>query len=623
MSDIVSLDAREHVRLRSGMYIGDTSDATQLAIEIIGNAIDEFNAGFGDVICVSQKDDGTMTVSDHGRGFPIEMRDDGRSVLEAAFSVINTSGKFTNDGAYGGVSVGLNGIGGKATNFLSHELTARSVRGGRAETVHFTEGILDSREVTDAAGEHDGTTVTWRPSEEFFASPKCSMNRLKSFCEDLCCLCKGLVIDIGGVGRIEEPDGILGLLRLHQAIGEPIIATPFVMDDTAKDGVTSMSLGMTYTDGPSSSIVAYVNCGLTESGPHVTAIKGAITRTINKWAKASGIDANIDGPSLQEGMTLVCNLTARDVAYDAQVKSRVSKIDTAFFVKALSHDLYVWMDNHQMDAKAIIDKAVLARKASEAARKAREAARSKGTATKAFRMPSSLCDCHSRDRMSCELFVAEGKSAASGLIASRDSSFQAVFGVRGKIINARKSSVESLLKNQEVCNIIQALGLDCDSRTGRCKYDAKKLRYGRIIAAADGDPDGYAIESLLFNLLWFICPELIKNGHVYSAEPPLFRVTTKDGKYVYLRDEAALEAYRASGKSIKQINRAKGLGEQDSDELARTILNPETRNVSRLTVSDVERTADMFDVLYGRDVHKRVKFLDDHLDGVDVANTDI
>ena len=616
---IESLSPREHVRLRPGMYAGDTSDATQLAIEILGNAIDEYNIGHGNKITIIVNSQ-IVSIMDEGQGFPINvMREDGETVLQASFDVINTSGKYRDDGVYEGTAIGLNGIGSKLTNFLSHNLFVSSWNAnGEYESIYFEEGIFKKRE-TGKEKHSSGTLVSFVPSEEFFDTPRVNEKKLQDFCEDITCLCPGLIIIFNNI-EIKHENGIRDLLQKHLGKEIEIINNPLIIQE--KKDKQAISLAMSYTTRGSSSIVPYVNCGITSAGPHITSIKSTITRILNKWAKEQGIlkekDKNLDGASLQEGMVLVANITAEGVSYDAQVKSTITKIDTSFISSTLGEQLEIWLDNNVEDGKNIIEKALVARKAAEAAKKARERVKAKAVTpvkAKAIQLPTTLTDCWSKDRSQCELFICEGKSAAAGLVAGRDSETQAIYGVRGKMLSVLKTATANIYKNQEINNLVQALGLDVDERTCKLTYDEKKLRYGKIIAAADADFDGFAIENLLFNILWYMCPELITNGHVYSAVPPLFRVTTKKNEYVYLRDAEALAAYQKKhGAQVQSIGRLKGLGEQDSDELSYCLLDPETRNVLQLTVEDYGKTDKMFQDLYGKRVEPRVQFLAQHLE---------
>lgn len=564
---IQSLDPRSHVMLRPGMYLGSTHDTTQLVIEIFSNALDEHNLGHGNEIVVAVGEDGMCLVGDKGQGFPIEQyREDGKTVLQAAFDEMNTSGKYSDDGVYGGTSLGLNGVGAKATNFTSLSFDVVSWRDGRQESVSFQNGVFVSRQVLDVDREDSGTNIFFKPDPQFFDDPMPNEKYLRHMFNDICCMCPNLTIRFKYKDKsyvYHHPDGITDLLTAVIDKQVEIPNTRLIIQE--KRDRQSLDCGLTYTSSSSSNIVAYVNYGLTEQGPHITAIKGCLTKVFNKWAREQQIlkpkESNLDGAALQEGLNLVFNLVAPNISYDAQTKQKVvSKDFVPFLNEVFSNELERWLDNNPADGRAIIEKAVIARRASEAAKKAREAVKQRATEKKdkVFKLPTKLTDCWGKDRSKCELLIAEGVSAASGLVAARDSEFQAVYGVRGKMLNVRKTAAKNIMKNQEINNIVVALGLDYNPVTGKMKYDPSKLRYGKIIACADADFDGFSIENLLFNILWYLCPELILNGHVYSSEPPLFKVTTKRNEYVYIRDDVELQQYKTKHKNIASIGRLKG-----------------------------------------------------------------
>lgn len=622
---IQSLSPLEHVRLRPGMYVGSTKDSTQLLVELFSNALDEHNLGHGNVIEIGiDTKTGECIVSDQGQGFPLfEYREDGKTILQASFDEINTSGKYSDDGVYGGTSLGLNGVGGKAANFLAHYFIVTSYDGSSYEKITFKEGIFQKRE----RGKLDhlsGTTIVFKPSEEFFESPLPDISLLRKMFHDICGMCPSLQIIFSvdkKVEKIYHPEGLRYLV--NQIIGKDKSISESFFFQKQQDKY-SIDCGLGYADKNSSHIVAYVNYGLTEQGPHITAIKTCITKIMNKWAREQNIlkekDKNLDGDSLQEGLVLVFNLVSPNISYDAQTKSRiVSKDFVPFLNEVFSEQLEVWLDNNLDSGKAIIEKAVLARRAAEAAKKAREAVKKKEEKKdKVFKLPTTLVDAWTKDRNKAELLICEGKSAMSGLVAARDSETQAIYGVRGMMISARKTTMDKLLKNQEVNNLIVALGLDFDSHN-HLIYDKNKLRYDKIIACTDADPAGAAIENLLFNILWYICPELLLNGHVYSTIPPLFRVTTKKNEYIYLKNETALSEYqKKNGKKIQSIGRLKGLGEMDSEELEYTLLNPNTRNMVQLEVSDKDKTEQRFEMLYGKAVKPRVEYILAHSEEVEV-----
>ena len=616
---IESLDPLAFTRLKPGVYAGDTTYSTQLLVEIISNAVDEYRLGHGTEInvLINNEDKNTnISVEDFGQGFiPNEIREDGKSILEAAFSVLNTSGKYREDGTYEGTSLGSFGIGSKLTNFLSHNLEVTTYRDNKYETVYFKEGVFDKRK-TGSLKHNSGTIVKWTPSEEFFTHTTVEEGKVKELFKTITCLCPGLKINLNFNGEqinYISTKGLNDLVDMAVADKE-LIKNRFNLK--YENGKNKIDMVMTYTMNYSLTIVPYVNTGLTEKGPHITQIKTILTREFNKffkekkWLKAG--EDNLTGEDLQEGLYIVFNLTAPNVAYNAQVKSTVTQLDMTPFTSAITEELQYWFNNNEKELKMIADKALAARKAREAAKKARDAARNTNNKpkNKLLSLPSKLVDANSKDRTECELFIAEGDSAAGGLIAARNPDTMAVFPIRGKIINLYKNSDEKVFANQEVLNLIKALGLDFDQKTHTLIYDEKKLRYGKIFTACDADPDGMAIKNLLLTYFWSLCPELIINGHIWITMPPLYRVTEGKDTYIYLKDDDELEKYKKEHEGKKYlINRNKGLGEQDAEELGPCILDPETRNVAQVTVNDIEKTDNLFEILMGTHVPPRRDWL--------------
>ena len=495
---IESLSPLEFTRLRPGVYAGDTTYATQLLVEIISNAVDEFRLGHGNKIDVVIEKD-IVTVQDYGQGFiPNSYREDGKTILEAAFSVLNTSGKYREDGTYEGTSLGSFGIGSKITTFLSHWLTVWTWRDGQFEQIVFKEGIFQERESTphgpDTKITH-GTRVMWQPSEEFFTHTEVENNKIHSLFKTISCLCPGLIIHLNENGKEYNYVSTKGLDDLvNDAVaGKELIDSRFNMNYS--EGRNKMDMVLTYTSNYSSTIVPYVNTGLTESGQHITQIKTIITREFNKffkekkWLKST--DENLSGDDIQEGMYIVFNLTAPNVSYDAQVKSRITKIDMKPFTTALTEELSYWLNNNEKEIKIIADKAINAKKAREAAKKAREKAREQGKKKeKALKFDSKLADCYSKDRSRCEIYVTEGDSASGNLKTARNNEFQAVMPVRGKILNVHKATIEKIQKNAEIMTMIDAFGLKIDTKTMKVTYDEGSLRYDKIIIMSDADVDG-------------------------------------------------------------------------------------------------------------------------------------
>ena len=617
---IQSLDPREFTRLRPGVYCGSTEYSTQLLIEIISNAIDEFKAGHGNLIEVKiDTKENSYMVRDYAQGFLVNsIREDGKTVLQASFDTLNTSGKFSDDGVYEGTALGLNGIGSKLTNFLSHKMEVETWRDGQTESIFFEEGIFVNRFVGKSK-EPNGTYVRWQPSEEFFTHPEVDIKKVKELFHILTCLCTGLTIELTIDNKKETFVSKYGLNDLvDDAVDDSeIINSRMNMNFDA--GKNKLDMVVTYTSKYSLNMISYVNAGETDAGPHITQIKTILTREFNKFFKEKkwlkDKDENLSGDDIQEGMFIAFNLTAPGVSYDAQTKSRIVKIDMSPFTTVIVNTLHDWFNKNEKDIKIIFEKAAAARKARDAAKKARDAARKvgKNKKQKLLNLPTKLVDCWGKNRLDCELMIAEGDSAASGLIECRNSEINAIFPIRGKIIAAYKNSSEKIFANQEVINLIKAIGLDLDTKTNKLIYDVKKLRYGKILLCADADPDGASIRNLLIEMFWWLCPELIINGHIYTTMPPLFRITTKKNEYIYLKDENELNEYKNKHKNEKfLINRNKGLGEQDSEELADALINPNTRNIAKIIVSNEIEAKQMIEMLLGTSVPPRRRFLLQH-----------
>ena len=616
---IESLSPLEFTRLRPGVYCGDTTYSTQLLVEIISNAVDEFRLGHGNKISVDVKDS-VVIVEDSGQGFiPNSFRDDGKTILEAAFSVLNTSGKYREDGTYEGTSLGSFGIGSKITTYLSHWLEVMTWRDGKYEHIWFKEGEFDKREVGawDNKEKPSGTLVQWQPSEEFFTNTQVNMSAIKSLFKTVSCLCSGLEIvlnDNGSKTVYKSKDGLNDLVDDFVKDKEIINNR---MSMTFSEGKNKMDMVLTYTSNYSSSIVPYVNTGLTEAGPHIIQIKTILTREFNKffrekkWLKEK--DENLTGDDIQEGMYLVFNITAPNISYDAQVKSRITKIDMTPFSRAIAENLQTWFTANEKEIKNIADKAINARKAREAAKKAKELIRNKQQKKeKALKFDSKLADCYSKNRSKCEIYITEGNSASGNLKTARDNEFQAVMPVRGKILNTQKATLDKIQKNAEIMTMIDAFGLSIDTKTMKITYKPEDLRYGKIIIMSDADVDGAHIKNLFYTFIWNFCPQLILDGHVYAGVPPLYKVTV--GKeYKYIKNDEELEKFKATlkGKSFT-VNRLKGLGEMSVDETEETLTDPNQRIIKQITVEDIEAASALFDNLMGTNVVSRKQYIKEH-----------
>lgn len=501
---LISLNPLEFTRLRPQVYAGDCTYSTQLLVEIFSNAVDEFNAGHGSQIDVTINKD-IVTVRDYGQGFiPNSFREDGKTILEAAFSVLNTSGKYREDGSYEGTSLGSFGIGSKITTFLSHWLKVYTWRDGKIEAIEFKEGVFSERRNKAWVEDNNisGTWVCWQPSEEFFKNTEVEIKKIRDLFKTISCLCPGLTINLDYNGTKEVYTSTNGLNDLvDDAVkGNEIINNRLSVDSSFDK--FRLNLVLTYTSNYSSTIVPYVNTGLTDTGAHITQLKTALTREMNKffrekkWLKEK--DENLSGDAIQEGMYLVFNYTAPSVSYDAQVKSRVTAIDTKFETQAFVEALQNWLNVNEKEVKIIADKAILARKAADAAKKARDAAREseKKKKEKVLKFDTKLADCYSKDRMKCEIYVTEGDSASGNLKMARNNEFQAVMPVRGKILNTQKATLAQIQKNAEIMTMIDAFGLRIDPKTMKVTYNKEDLRYGKIIIMSDADVSNTAYERL-------------------------------------------------------------------------------------------------------------------------------
>ncbi len=411
---IESLDPLSFTRLRPQVYAGDCTYSTQLLIEIFSNAVDEFNAGHGNQIDITIKKD-IVTVQDYGQGFiPNSIREDGKTILEAAFSVLNTSGKYREDGSYEGTSLGSFGIGSKITTYLSHWLRVVTWRDNKFEDIMFKEGVFEER-ATGSCKHESGTEVTWQPSEEFFTYTEVEINKIRSLFKTVSCLCQGLIINLNYNGTKETYVSKNGLNDLvDEAVKDKEIINNRLEVNNNQDKF-KLNLIMTYTNNYTSTIIPYINTGLTDTGAHITQLKTALTREMNKFFREKGWlkekDENLTGDDIQEGVYIVFNYTAPNVKYDAQVKTRVTGIETKPEIVAFLEGLQNWLQFNEKEIKIIADKAINARKAREAAKKARDAAREteKKKKEKAVKFDTKLADCYGKDRSKCEIYITEGK----------------------------------------------------------------------------------------------------------------------------------------------------------------------------------------------------------------------
>ena len=626
---IKTLDYFEHIRQYPGMYIGskDLKGLHHCIKEIISNAIDEYLNGAGDTIIVKLLKNNGVYIKDNGRGIPHGTHESGCSTLQACFGIANTGGKFDNATGQTGynTSGGEHGTGGKAVNALSTKMIVTTAREGVKEIVEFAKGQFVS--YNKIKSDEQGVEVTFYPDAEIFETVKVDAGKLKELIREFSYLDKGLTFEFEDENTNEKETFLSqnGLYDYINYLGEKkeFIIDPLYFNE--RDGQFQVEVAIGYTSDYSNIVKLYTNNIPQEKGTHLTGFKTAWTSVLNKfgrdkkWLKEK--DSNLTGSDFEEGQILIINFKMIDPVFKGQNKEELSSSEGRTYVQRLTTQaLDTLLPTNEKAIKVLFDKALAARKARDAAKRARDAARNKAPKKKALlNLPSKLVDAWSKDREKCELLIAEGDSAASGLIGARDGEYQSVFPIRGKVINTYKNKPEKVFANQEVVNIIKALGLDMDAKTNKLIYDKNKLRYGKIFMCCDADPDGQAIKNLLLTYFWSICPELIINGHVYTTLPPLFRITTSKNEYIYLTDAEALEEYKEKNKGKKfLVNRNKGLGEQDADELEECLLNPKTRNVAQITVSDIKKTEVLFDTLMGTVVAPRRAYLLAHAEEANI-----
>ena len=603
---IQSLSPLEFTRLRPGVYVGSTEYSTQLLIEIISNAVDEYKAGHGNKIIITITDDNTITVEDNGQGFiPNTIREDGKTVLEASFSVLNTSGKYNEDGVYEGTALGLNGIGSKLCVYLSHSAEVLSWRDGSYEHIWFKEGVFSKRDTGkwDNLSKPSGTLVTWNPSEEFFNHVEVDLNAINKLLKVIVSLCPGLYIKLNEK-EFYSANGLMDLV--DAAVGNSeIIKNRLVINDSQDKN--KIDLVLTYTDNYSSTIVPYVNTGLTDSGPHITQIKTILTREMNKffrekkWLKEK--EENLTGEDCQEGLYLVFNITAPGVSYDAQTKSRIVKLDMTPFTNIIATGIRNWLIQNEKSIKVIADKALNARKAREAARKAREAVRQpkeKGLKAK-LALSNKFTDCISKNPKDRNLLLVEGQSAAASAVEARNVKTDCIYQLRGKIISPLKTEISKILQNQEMSDIIKVIGAGFGK-----DFDINKMNFNKIVITSDQDSDGMDIELLLITFFYTYMRPLVEAGKLYRAVTPLYIIRQKN-KEEYFYSDNELEEWKKTHKGNYDLIRAKGLGELDPADLQKVCFLNE--RYKRITISDAEATTKLLNVLQGPQVELRKKYI--------------
>ena len=621
-SSIQVLEGLEAVRKRPAMYIGDIGEKGlhHLVYEVVDNSIDEALAGYCTDIEVTINEDGSVSVRDNGRGIPTDYHEkEGRSALEVVLTVLHAGGKF-DKGSYK-VSGGLHGVGVSCVNALSTLLIAEVHRDGKIYRETFSKGVPTSKlEIVGECSDR-GTTITFKPDGEIFThTTEYKYEILSNRLRELAFLNKGIQLTITDKRVKDEQGGYLsetfhskdGLKEFVQYLdatrGEPIIESIIYLD-TEKNGVP-VEVAMQYNDSFSENVHSYVNnINTIEGGTHLTGFRRALTRTLKKYADDSGMLAklkfDISGDDFREGLTVA------EPQFEGQTKTKLGNDEVAASVdQAVSEALANYLEENPKDAKAIVGKVVLAAQARHAARKAREAVQRK-TPLSGAGLPGKLADCSSRDRSIAEIFFVEGDSAGGTAKQGRDRNFQAIMPLRGKILNVEKAQEHKMWENEEIKNMFQALGVTIGTEEDSKALNLEKLRYDKIIIMTDADVDGSHIATLMLTFFFRKMKELIENGHVYIATPPLYLVKKgKQERYCWTEEERD-KISAEFGKGV-HIQRYKGLGEMSDVQLWETTMNPDTRILRQVSIENAAEADRVFSMLMGDDVPPRREFIERH-----------
>ena len=627
-SSIQVLEGLEAVRKRPAMYIGDIGEKGlhHLVYEVVDNSIDEALAGYCTDIEVTINEDGSVSVRDNGRGIPTDYHEkEGRSALEVVLTVLHAGGKF-DKGSYK-VSGGLHGVGVSCVNALSTLLIAEVHRDGKIYRETFSKGVPTSKlEIVGECSDR-GTTITFKPDGEIFThTTEYKYEILSNRLRELAFLNKGIQLTITDKRVKDEQGGYLsetfhskdGLKEFVQYLdatrGEPIIESIIYLD-TEKNGVP-VEVAMQYNDSFSENVHSYVNnINTIEGGTHLTGFRRALTRTLKKYADDSGMLAklkfDISGDDFREGLTAVISVKVAEPQFEGQTKTKLGNDEVAASVdQAVSEALANYLEENPKDAKAIVGKVVLAAQARHAARKAREAVQRK-TPLSGAGLPGKLADCSSRDRSIAEIFFVEGDSAGGTAKQGRDRNFQAIMPLRGKILNVEKAQEHKMWENEEIKNMFQALGVTIGTEEDSKALNLEKLRYDKIIIMTDADVDGSHIATLMLTFFFRKMKELIENGHVYIATPPLYLVKKgKQERYCWTKEERD-KISAEFGKGV-HIQRYKGLGEMSDVQLWETTMNPDTRILRQVSIENAAEADRVFSMLMGDDVPPRREFIERH-----------
>ena len=652
------LEGLAPVRKRPGMYIGGTGleGLHHLIWEVVDNSIDEAMAGYCDSIEIEFMPDNMVQISDNGRGIPVEKhKQTKKSTLETVLTVLHAGGKFEGQGYK--VSGGLHGVGISVVNALSSYLRAEVKRDGKLWAQEYKQGKAKSNVKAIGTSKETGTKIIFEPDSEIFPEIKFDLEKIIARMRQQAYLTKGVKIKIIDSRSTEKEKksyafffdgGVISYVKHLNAGKEVKNLIPFYVDKE-KDEV-SVEIALQYNDSYKEHIFAFANnIHTVDGGTHVVGFKSAITRNFNSFARKKGYlkekDDNLTGDDMMEGLTAVINIKLREPQFEGQTKAKLGNANIkSIIASVMTTALDEYLEENPSDAKAILGKCILSAKARLAARAARDTIIRKG-ALEGMTLPGKLADCSERKAENCEIYIVEGDSAGGSAKQGRDRSFQAILPLRGKILNVERARLDRMLGNNEIKNLVIALGTSIGEQ-----FDISKLRYNRIIIMTDADVDGAHIRTLLLTLFYRYFEELITKGHVYIAQPPLFRIqASKEFKYVFSEEEKdevvkefrlKLDQKKVNAKAKKNkdqkgkivedvevladgaategemkgisIQRYKGLGEMNPEQLWDTTMNPESRTMKIVTIEDAEKADKVFDVLMGSEVGPRKRFIQTH-----------
>ncbi len=613
------LEGLEAVRKRPGMYIGTTSikGLHHLINEIVDNSIDEAMAGYCKKITVTLHTDNSCSVRDDGRGIPAGINaKTGTPTLEVVFTVLHAGGKFGGGGYK--ISGGLHGVGASVVNALSEWVEVSNCHGGKRYTERFEKGhVARPFKEEGGCGDEHGLYVRFKPDPTIFEETVFDYDAVLDRMREQSFLNAGVCIELIDERGEEPVSEVLcyegGIRSFVEYLNEKKACTPVHKDViyiSGQSGDMTAEVAIQYNDTLSETIVTFANNMSTiEGGTHETGFKTALTKVMNDYGRKVKLlkdgDKNLMGEDVREGICVVISVKLPDAQFESQTKAKLGNSEVRTFVDSIvSKKLEEYLEENPSVGKAIMEKSIIAARAREEARRAREAVRNRKGALEGFQLPGKLADCHERSAELTELFLVEGDSAGGSAKDGRDSRFQAILPMRGKVLNVEKSRVDKVYSNQSILPIIQAIGCGIGS-----DFDISKLRYGKIIIMADADVDGSHIRILLLTLFFRYMRKLIEDGHVYSAMPPLYRITKgKTEKYAYNDEEK--EAIVAELGGNFRVERFKGLGEMDKEELWETTMDPERRTILRVTIDDARRCDEIFSTLMGDKVEPRRDFIE-------------